>query len=52
MKSKIVLLLVAGVSVASSAVAADAVPAAGKILLQTEGFEIDFRNVVLSPLKK
>ncbi len=30
----------------------DAAPAAGKILLQTEGFEIDFRNVVLSPLPK
>lgn len=29
----------------------DASPAAGKILLQTEGFEIDFRNFEISPLK-
>ena len=28
----------------------DVFPAAGKILLQTEGFEIDFRNVHLMPL--
>jgi hypothetical protein len=30
----------------------DVFPAAGKILLQCEGFEIDFRNVQLQPLKK
>lgn len=29
----------------------DVFPAAGKILLQTEGFEIDFRRVELRPLK-
>ena len=29
----------------------DVFPAAGKILLQVEGFEIDFRNVELRPLK-
>lgn len=28
----------------------DASPAAGKILLQSEGFEMDFRNVELRPL--
>ena len=28
----------------------DVFPAAGKILLQTEGFEIDFRNVEVRPL--
>jgi hypothetical protein len=30
----------------------DVYPAAGKILLQVEGFEIDFRNVELRPLAK
>lgn len=30
----------------------DAFPAAGKILLQTEGFEIDFRRVEVHPLKE
>lgn len=30
----------------------DAHPAAGKILLQTEGFEVDFRRFELMPLKK
>ena len=30
----------------------DVFPAAGKILLQTEGFEIDFRNFEISPLLK
>jgi Domain of Unknown Function (DUF1080) len=30
----------------------DVFPAAGKILLQTEGFEIYFRNVELRPLAK
>ena len=29
----------------------DVFPAAGKILLQSEGFEMDFRNVVLQPLE-